>query len=130
MNSSKEPKLCLNCSTPISGRADKKFCDDQCRNSYNNQHKTVTTEYMKSINNILRKNRLILSSLSPDGKSKVSKTQLYNKGFNFNFFTHIYQTKKGNIYHFCYDYGYFMMSDEYIYIVKDNNAENEVISKI
>ena len=28
---------CLECSTALMGRVDKKFCNDQCRNSYNNR---------------------------------------------------------------------------------------------
>ena len=30
-------KNCLECGTRIIGRADKKFCNDSCRNSYNNK---------------------------------------------------------------------------------------------
>ena len=31
----KEEKRCLECGDVIKGRADKKFCDDQCRSNYN-----------------------------------------------------------------------------------------------
>jgi len=30
-------RLCLDCGEAIRGRADKKFCNDQCRSNYNNQ---------------------------------------------------------------------------------------------
>ena len=29
-------KSCLHCNRPLHGRADKKYCDDACRNNYNN----------------------------------------------------------------------------------------------
>jgi len=32
-------------------------------------------------------------------------------GFNFNYFTNIYETKTGNRYHFCYDQGYLELDD-------------------
>lgn len=32
-----EEKTCLECGEKIIGRADKKFCSDQCRISYNNR---------------------------------------------------------------------------------------------
>ena len=32
----KSDKLCLEHETPLIGRVDKKFCNDMCRNSYNN----------------------------------------------------------------------------------------------
>ena len=55
-------KLCLTCSKPIKGRTDKKFCDDYCRNNYNNQLKSSTTNINKNINNTLGKNRRILEN--------------------------------------------------------------------
>jgi hypothetical protein len=38
-------------------------------------------------------------------------------GFDFRHFTHLYRTKQGNTYHFCYDYGYFLLPDEKVLIV-------------
>jgi hypothetical protein len=125
MNSEKHVRICMCCKSIISGRSDKKFCDDQCRNSYNNQNKAKSTIYMKDINNILRRNRSILALLSPEGKTKISKLILSNKGFNFNYFTHQYLTKKGNLYHFCYDYGYFSINEDYVYVVLDSYADKE-----
>ena len=34
-----DSKVCLACGKPLKGRIDKKFCDDYCRNNYNNQQK-------------------------------------------------------------------------------------------
>jgi predicted nucleic acid-binding Zn ribbon protein len=44
-------RLCLTCNKPLKGRTDKKFCDDYCRNNYNNQLKSNTINLVRNINN-------------------------------------------------------------------------------
>ena len=61
-------KNCLTCDKPLKGRSDKKFCDDYCRNNYNNQLKSITTNQMRNVNNALGKNRRILEELIPAGE--------------------------------------------------------------
>ena len=58
-----QSKNCLACDKPVKGRTDKKFCDDFCRNKYNNQLKAGCNNYVRNINNALGKNRRILESL-------------------------------------------------------------------
>jgi len=101
-----EEKTCLGCGIEITGRIDKKFCSDQCRNNYNNSLNSDSTDLVRHINKILRKNRRILAGLNPNGKSKATKDEMINKGFNFKFFTNVYKTKGGNVYYFCYEQGY------------------------
>ena len=98
-------KVCLECGSKISGRADKKFCSDQCRVSYNNKLNRDETAYMNNVTNILRKNRRVLLELNITGKTKVSRDKLNDKGFDFNYFTSQYKTKDGTIYNFCYEQG-------------------------
>lgn len=117
-----EKKTCLECGEKITGRVDKKFCDDQCRNIYNNRNKSDSTNLMRRINNVLRKNRRILMELSPTGKAKIKYSQLLEFGFNFSYHTHQYETKKGTTYFFCYDYGYLKIEDDFVVIVKDNKS--------
>jgi hypothetical protein len=110
---------CKYCGTELKGRIDKKFCDDQCRTAYNNRLKADDT-HMRNVNNILRKNRLIMKELllTTEGKIRVSHQKLQDKGFNFYYHTHIYQTKTGNAYHFCYEYGYLILDGGYYMLVK------------
>ena len=115
-------RICLDCSEPLKGRADKKFCDDQCRSNYNNRLKIEKSDFVKEVNNILRRNRSILQQLNPDGKAKVNKEKLLNKGFSFSYFTHTYQTQKGHVYHFCYEYGYLKLESEDILLVKRDES--------
>ena len=78
---------CLECGEKIFGRSDKKFCSDGCRNTYNNNQKKDTTNLMRNINNILRKNCRILDEINVDGKAKTTKSKLTALGFDFNYIT-------------------------------------------
>ncbi len=111
-------KTCLECSEKIVGREDKKFCSDGCRNAYNNKINKDSTNFMRNVNNKLRKNYRILSALNVDGKSKTTRTKLLSKGFDFEFFTNILNTKTGNTYYFLYDQGYLALENDYFMLVK------------
>ena len=111
-------KTCLECNEKIVGREDKKFCSDGCRNAYNNKINKDSTNYMRNINNKLRKNYRILLALNPDGKSKTTRAKLVSKGFDFDYFTNILNTKTGNTYYFLYDQGYMQLENDYYMLVK------------
>lgn len=111
-------KTCLECSEKIVGREDKKFCSDSCRNAYNNKINKDSTNFMRNVNNKLRKNYRILSELNTDGKSRATREKMINKGFDFDFFTNILQTKTGNTYYFLYDQGYRSLDNDYFMLVK------------
>lgn len=115
-----KPTLCLACGKPVKGRTDKKFCDDYCRNGYNNQLKSKTTNLMRNINHALGKNRRVLENLLPKNEelTKVHQDKLIENGFHFKYFTHTYTNKKGNIYFFCYDLGYLPLDNDWYLIVK------------
>ncbi|MEP7253841.1 MAG: hypothetical protein ABI683_15720, partial [Ginsengibacter sp.] len=73
MTAENNRKLCLTCGKQVKGRTDKKFCDDYCRNNYNNQLKSNSTNLIRNVNNALGKNRRILESLIP-GSEDIAKT--------------------------------------------------------
>ncbi len=112
-----QKKECLECGDTIIGRADKKFCSSQCRSQYNNRLNSDHSNFMRNINNILRKNRRILAELNPKGKAKVHKDELLERGFKFSYFTNQYRTKSGNVYFFCYDHGYLPIDNNYYTLV-------------
>lgn len=111
-------KLCPECNEKIIGREDKKFCSDGCRNTFNNKINKDSTNYMRNVNNKLRKNYRILCDLNSEGKSKTTKAKLFSKGFDFDYFTNILNTKTGNTYYFLYDQGYLQLENEYYMLVK------------
>ncbi|MEO8770492.1 MAG: hypothetical protein ABI402_10420 [Ferruginibacter sp.] len=115
-----QSKFCLTCSKPVKGRTDKKFCDDYCRNNYNNHLKADCNNMVRNINHALGKNRRILESMIPEKEEmgKVSKEKLLQEGFQFKYVTHIYKNKKGSTYHFCYDHGYLLLENDWYLIVR------------
>ena len=117
-----EAKTCLSCSKLLKGRIDKKFCDDYCRNNYNNQQKAKGSHssYVRNINNALFKNRKVLESIlhPTEETAKANKEKLLHLGFHFKYVTHIYTTKAGKTYFYCYDYGYLPLDNDWFLIVK------------
>jgi hypothetical protein len=113
------PRHCQQCEAHMSGRIDKKYCSDQCRATAGNRRKEEDKgeQLIRDINNRLRHNRNLLLQASPEGKTTLRKTSLQQAGFDFRHFTHLYLTKQGNTYYFCYDYGYLLLDDEKVLVV-------------
>lgn len=110
---------CLECGEKIIGRSDKKFCNDACRNAYNNKQNKDSTNLMRNINNKLRKNYRILVETNIDGKTKVAQSKLESLGFDFDYFTNLKVYKNGSEYRFIYDYGYKILEEDFVLIVKN-----------
>ena len=116
-------RICPVCHTEFDGRADKKFCCDQCRNTYNNQLKQEDNSLTYKTNRLLKKNRQILADMyqkmdkSDKERHSVLKDKLAKEGFKFDYMTNIYKTKTDKIYYYCYDYGYYVDSD-FVVIVR------------
>lgn len=110
---------CLECGEKIIGRSDKKFCNDACRNAYNNKQNKDSSNLMRNVNNKLRRNYRILNETNIDGKTKVAKSKLDGLGFDFNYLTQIKTYKNGSEYKFVYDQGYKILDEDFILIVKN-----------
>ncbi|MDT8346155.1 MAG: hypothetical protein RQ756_00010 [Flavobacteriaceae bacterium] len=109
---------CLECGQKLIGRADKKFCNDYCRNTFNNKKNKDTTNFIRNINNRLRKNWRILEKINPNEKTKTTRQKMLDMGFDFNLHTSIYTTKTGNVYYFVYDQGYLLLEKDFVAVVK------------
>lgn len=109
---------CLECGEQFSGRSDKKFCTDYCRNSYNNKIDTESKNLIRNTNNRLKKNYKILSKLNSSGKTKIPKSKLIDEGFYFKYFTSIYTTKTGNTYYYVYNEGYLKLDNDFYLLVR------------
>jgi len=122
-----EKSYCLNCNRLLRGRSDKRFCDDGCRNVYNNERKKDEHGEIRPIDLALKQNRRILKGLLGPRKTKMTtEKNLLQKGFNFKYHTHDFQSRSGNCYHYCYDFGYLQKEDGAYIIVKDTlPAEKE-----
>lgn len=117
-----DKQICLHCGSPVAGRFDKKFCDDQCRASYHNQNKRKHERIIAAVNRQIRKNRGILKRLCPDGKATVRKDRLTDLGFSFQYFSSVYVEGKLT-YYFSYEYGFAP-------IVQNSRSEGQPSQKV
>jgi hypothetical protein len=124
-----QERTCKDCGAVLgAGREDRQYCDDGCRTNFNNrkrrerQKKEVQSEpklamaaptltipeYITRIQDILLTNRAILESLcDEDNPRRMRFRDLIGKGFNYKYFTSETEpTSTGNIYRFCFEYGY------------------------
>ncbi|MBL7930974.1 MAG: DUF2116 family Zn-ribbon domain-containing protein [Bacteroidia bacterium] len=118
-----EKRKCPECGEPISGRTDKKFCSDLCRNSFNNKQNSDSTNYIRNINNILRKNRRILEDHLEGEKTTVSRQKLIDKGFNFAYCTNVKTTNNNHKYTYCYEFGYLPIEEKDLILIVKRKAE-------
>lgn len=129
MSQTQTKKYCLSCGAVLHGRVDKKFCNDYCRNNYNNLQKAKTggSELVKSVNKALLGNRKILEGLLKTEEEKVSvpKDRLLRLGFQFKYLTHLYTTKAGKTYYYCYDYGYLPLDNDWYLVVRKSDGFKE-----
>jgi hypothetical protein len=54
----------------------------------------------------LKLNRRLLNHYNKAGKAVIRKTELLKAGFNPKYFTHYWKNQKGDVYLFCYEYGF------------------------
>jgi len=102
-----ENKQCLNCNEELEGRVDKKFCNSYCKSAYHYEsNKQKESSFFVQVDKQLRKNRRILKEYNKSGLSTIRKEKLIQTGFNPNYFTHYWKNKKGEVYLFCYEYGF------------------------
>jgi hypothetical protein len=117
-----DSKNCLACDKKLIGRTDKKFCDDYCRNNYNNKLNSDSTNLIRNINNTLRKNRRVLEGiLDQKETAKCTRQKLLDLGYSFSYHTHTVTTKQGNIYYFCYEFGMMHTGDDWYLVVTRKN---------
>lgn len=117
MNENTDQRLCSECERPLFGRTDKKFCSDACRNSYNNRVNADATNFVRNVNNSLRRNRRILLELKNGEGSKVHRDQLLRAGFDFDYHTNIRETQSGDMFYYCYDLGYQVLTNGEVLLV-------------
>jgi hypothetical protein len=116
-------RFCINCKHIIRGRADKKFCNDRCRGSYNYQLNLAgNTALLRDINRKLKKNHGILKIFSASDRTRIGKRVLVSRGFDFNYHTSIQQNGKRKQYFFCYDMGYGILNEDEVILIKRNNS--------
>lgn len=100
-------RACKGCGELIEGRIDKKFCNESCKSAYHYElSKTNGASMYKSIDTQLKLNRRILKEFNRAGKATVRRQVLLDEGFDPKYFTHYWKAANGNVYLFCYEYGF------------------------
>ena len=96
---------CLECGKTLKGRVGKKYCDAGCKSAFHNRNKSFGEITISQTNQIIRHNRAILKTLSPQGKATVRKEVLEQMRYDFRYFSGIYKTST-NVYYLVYDYAF------------------------
>ena len=79
---------------------------------------------MRSVTNILRKNRRIIRDLLSDNTfANVQKEDLLNNGFRKEYHTQVFVNKQGNRIYYCFEYGYNPMPDNTIKLFYQNKLK-------
>jgi len=98
-------KRCLYCSKELSGRKDKKYCDQHCRAASNNQvKKNSENSIYQTILRYLKMNRKVLSKFNKGGVTTIEAELLINEGFDPNVFTHFGESQDGEWSRFCFEF--------------------------
>ncbi len=98
-------KTCIECNSPINGRADKKFCNDDCRSAWHNKSNSDANNFVRTVNKILRRNRRILHKFYQRGETAVNRERLIEEGFAFGYYTNERIAKDGHPQKYCYEVG-------------------------
>jgi predicted nucleic acid-binding Zn ribbon protein len=116
---------CLECGEHLKGRVDKKFCSDACRNSANNRQKQ-RTPYMREVESVLKQNRHVLRELLRENEGifhrRVNRSEMVERGFDFEFFTNVVFTGKSEYVLFCYEYGFMQQSRDMYLITRKSEV--------
>lgn len=113
-------RTCLKCDEEIIGRSDKVFCCSYCKSAFHyEENKKKRGLTFERIDRQLKLNRKLLKQYNKAGKATVRKSVLMNAGFNPNLITHWWKNSKGEVYFFCYEYGFLLK--------RENNKEKFVL---
>lgn len=100
-------RTCLYCGKELFGRSDKKYCNDYCKSAFHyEKDKNKEPTRFQIVDKQLKLNRRILSKYNKAGKATVRKQVLIDEGFKPRMFTNFWKNKKGDVYLFCYEFGF------------------------
>ncbi len=97
---------CIVCKEKLVGREGKKFCSSKCKSAHQYEQRKQNEAFYFQVDKQLKINRKVLKKYNQSGFSTVRRSVLKGEGFNENYFTHYWKNKKGDVYLFCYDYGF------------------------
>ena len=99
-------RKCPVCEGEIKGRLGKIFCSLRCKSIDQYEKRQVEEAFFIQVDKQLKINRKVLKKYNRSGFTTLRKEQLEKEGFDSNFFTHYWKNSKGEVYLFCYDFGF------------------------
>lgn len=116
-----QKKACPVCGSVLTGRSDKKFCDDGCRTTFNNRRWQQESEDIRKTHAILRRNRRILLSYSSSSDSvRLNRDKLMASGFRPDFVTRIAADPAGGLIRFYYEFGLKKLSGKEVQVFRQS----------
>jgi hypothetical protein len=113
-------KECEYCGEELKGRVDQRFCNPSCKSSFHyEKSKNKEASFFQKVDRQLKLNRRILKNYNKAGKATVRSETLLEVGFDPKFFTHYWKNKKGDVYLFCFEFGFLKR--------KENDREKYVL---
>lgn len=106
-------KKCPVCSSIVIGRSDKVFCSISCQKAQYYESAKKNNLLYNFIDRQIKINRKVLKHYNKAGKTSIRKEILVQKGFDPHYFTHYWKNSKGEVYLFCYDYGFLKHKEKY-----------------
>lgn len=107
-----EKRACLACGGHLSGRTDKKFCDDSCRTVHHNRLRQSEEISKRKTDSILRQNRkILLHLLNHQTKTRMDKRMLLSAGFRPDYLTRIASASDGSVIRCYYEFGLRRLSE-------------------
>lgn len=103
---------CLVCGELLVGRPEKRFCSSKCKSAHQYEVRKQNESFFFKIDRQLKTNRKILKKYNQSGFTTLRKSVLIEEGFNPKFFTHYWKNSKGEVYFFCYDYGFLLLKSQ------------------
>lgn len=99
---------CLECGKTVYGRPDKKFCSDECKNSWHNEEKRHDRATRRRAIAAIDRNYDILRQLLSYGATGAPLEDLTRLGFNPEAVTAVKTKTNGHPAYCCYDVQYRM----------------------
>src|SRR5690606_40705878 len=84
-------RFCRECERPLSGRRDKKFCDEYCKSAFHYKKDREGNNFYLQVAQQLKMNRKLLKAYNKAGKATVRAEILLAQGFQPKFFTHYWK---------------------------------------
>jgi len=98
-------KNCINCQEKLTGRSDKKFCNEACKNEFNNKASAIRNRAAGTgLYASISKNREVLAGLYANGIREINARDLECFGFNFKSITGVEVPGDGNLKLVCNEF--------------------------